>query len=134
MIFVDSSAWYAFHVEDDENHAAARDFLRTLQEGRHGRLVTSDYILDETITLLRLRVGASIAAQFARTILGSMTTLLLWIDQPIFDNALRRLEQHADKRWSFTDCTTFSIMEQLHIQDAFAFDHNFAEAGFTRRP
>ena len=50
---------------------------------------------------------------------------MVWIDESHFDGALDLLERHADKRWSFTDCTSFVVMRDLGIDSAFAFDHNF---------
>ena len=57
MIFVDSSAWYSLEVEDDTNHRAASSFLSQIASGKHGIAITTDYILDETLTLLQSRRG-----------------------------------------------------------------------------
>ena len=51
-----------------------------------------------------------------------------------FDQALALMLAHEDKKWSFTDCTTFVLMRELQIRDAFTFDHNFTEAGFRPLP
>jgi predicted nucleic acid-binding protein len=57
LIFVDTSAWYALEVEDDENHASALALKENVRKGRYGALLTSDYVLDEVITLMRIRKG-----------------------------------------------------------------------------
>jgi len=134
MIFVDTSAWYALEVEDDENHASAMAFREALKEGRYGALLTSDYVLDEVITLLRLRKGAEPASKFADKVLRSRSLSLVWIDRQIFDEALELLKERPDKKWSLTDCTSFVIMNQLSVNEAFALDQNFEQAGFTRLP
>lgn len=41
---------------------------------------------------------------------------------------------HADKRWSFTDCSSFVTMREVGLNRAFTLDHNFAEAGFEVLP
>lgn len=46
--------------------------------------------------------------------------------------AFERFNQ--DKEWSFTDCTTKVVMENLGISQVFAFDHHFDQMGFLRRP
>ena len=50
-IFVDTGAWYASSVPSDPDHAAASSFIRSNSE----RLVTSDYIYAELLTLFRTR-------------------------------------------------------------------------------
>jgi len=51
MLFVDSSGWYAFFVPLDANHRRVRDHLERPAE----RLLTTDYCIDETLTLLMAR-------------------------------------------------------------------------------
>jgi len=134
LIFVDTSAWYALEVEDDENHASALALREELRKGRYGALLTSDYILDEVITLLRIRKGVEPSFKFANKVLRSKSVSIIWINGLIFDAALKLLKQRPDKKWSFTDCTSFIIMSQLNVKEAFAFDQNFEQAGFTRVP
>jgi predicted nucleic acid-binding protein len=50
MNFVDTSAWFAAYVPSDPMHRAVQSAM-----ARADRLVTSDYILDETLTLLKAR-------------------------------------------------------------------------------
>jgi len=134
VIFVDTSAWYALEVEDDENHASARALREELRKGRYGALLTSDYVLDEAVTLLRMRKGAEPSFRFAHKVFRSKSVSVVWIDRPIFEAALKLLGERQDKRWSLTDCTSFVIMDQLRVKQAFAFDENFRQAGFTRLP
>ena len=51
MIFVDTGAWYASLVPTDPDHAIAGQWLAT----NHSPLLTTDYVIDETLTLLRAR-------------------------------------------------------------------------------
>ena len=51
MIFVDTGAWYASQVPTDPDHARAVQWL----SANHARLLTTDYVIDETLTLLRVR-------------------------------------------------------------------------------
>jgi len=134
LIFVDTSAWYALEVEDDENHASALALREELRKGRYGALLTSDYILDEVITLLRMRKGVEPSFKFANKVLRSRSVSIIWINGLIFDTALKLLKERTDKKWSFTDCTSFVIMSQLNVKEAFAFDQNFEQAGFKRVP
>ncbi len=64
MIFVGTSAWYALEVEDDTNHKRALRLLGTLRDRRYGSILTTDYVLDEPVTLLWLRHNAVSALGF----------------------------------------------------------------------
>ena len=134
MIFVDAGAWYALMDATDPNHAAALAFARDLARGGLGRLVTSDYVLAESYTLCRLRGGMEPFRQLAANVRGSPNLRTLRVTETEYEHALELMLGREDKRWSFTDCTSFVLMESLSIRDAFAFDENFAQAGFTVHP
>ena len=134
MIFVDTSAFYALEVGDDANHEAARVFLEELRSGRYGVLVTTDYVLDETLTPLRIRHGVEAALKFLSKMRGSRSVRVVWVDEAIFELAVEFFKRDSGLRWSFTDCTSFAVMKLLGIKYAFAFDEHFREAGFTVLP
>ena len=52
-LFVDTSAWFAFVNRRDPDHDAVRSVLRNFR----GRLVTSNFVFDETVTLCLYRLG-----------------------------------------------------------------------------
>ena len=131
---MDTGAWYAVEVEDDVNHRAGKRFLSALSTGRYGTPVTTDYVLDETMTLLRSRRGLSAALAFADKVRTSGSVRVFWVDEPLFDKALGFFHKSDGSSWSFTDCTSFALMNELSIADAFAFDGHFREAGFRLCP
>ena len=53
MIFTDTGAWFASVVPDDEDHEKAVAWLAQNREP----LLTTDYIVDETLTLLSARAA-----------------------------------------------------------------------------
>jgi hypothetical protein len=59
-VFVDSGAWLAVYDKSDQYHKSAIALWRDLSS-QPIRLFTSDYVLDETYTLLKLRVGLQAA-------------------------------------------------------------------------
>ena len=81
MIFVDTSAWYASEVEDDKNHPQAVDFLKKLATNKYGSLVTTDYVLDETLTLLRMRRGVKVTVRFSSKIKKASSVQIIWIGE-----------------------------------------------------
>jgi len=44
------------------------------------------------------------------------------------------LQKYKDKEYSLTDCISFSVMKNIGINTAFAFDKHFAQAGFKKVP
>ncbi|MDE1858844.1 MAG: type II toxin-antitoxin system VapC family toxin [Thaumarchaeota archaeon] len=134
MIFVDTGAWYAAEVEDDVNHLAARKLLAEMSKGGHGVPLTTDYVLDETMTLLRSRRGLGAATTFVDKVRSSESVRVAWVDESLFERSLELFRKSDGKRWSFTDCTSFALMKQLSVSEAFAFDSHFEEAGFATLP
>ncbi len=134
MIFVDTGAWYALESPDDRNHRAAMAFLRELSKGRLGTMVTTDYVLDETMTLLSMKFGAAAASRFLAKVRESESVDVIWVGEQAFWEAAKLLEERGDKRWSFTDCTSFVAMRGLNVESAFVFDVNFKQAGFKVLP
>jgi len=134
MIFVDTGAWYALMDPTDPNHAAALGVSRDLAQGRLGRPVTSDYVLAEAYTLCRFRGGIEPLRRMAARVRESPNLRMLRVTETEYERALDLMLTREDKRWSFTDCTSFVLMESLSIRDAFAFGENFAQAGFSVRP
>ena len=39
------------------------------------------------------------------------------------------IARHVDKRYSFTDATSFAVMERLGLKNVFAFDPHFRQFG-----
>ncbi len=102
--------------------------------GRHGSLIVSDYVLDETATLLMNTKGGEVAASFLDEVLNSKSVRLIWVDPQLFHRAVRAFKSSGSRGWSFTDCTSFELMTELNIKQAFAFDRHFSEAGFNQLP
>jgi len=134
MIFFDMGAWVALSVAGDRNASPAKSLYAEISRGVHGAIVTTNFVLDESATLIRMASDVETASRFLRTVLGAKGVTVVWIDPGHFAGAVDLFERHADKRWSFTDCTSFVVMRDLGITDAFTFDRNFGEAGFTRLP
>jgi len=129
-IFVDTSAWYAAVVRKDRDHEIAKEFLKNNTQP----LITSDYIMDETVTLLLSRVGHSYAVRFLEMLQTSRKVQLIYLAPTQIAAAITLFCNRADKGWSFTDCSSFVLMEEYQLQVAFAFDEHFKQAGFRVKP
>lgn len=130
--FVDSSAFIALAKINDENHERARDFFENLSPPFQG--ITSDYILDETATRLRDSLGAEKAVLFCEKVLESRLYKVLFVDRSILKSALDKMKKYGDKPLSFTDCTSFVLMEKHHLRSALTFDTDFRNVGFEMLP
>ncbi len=132
-IFVDTGAWFALQVIDDQHHPAAKvSFPKIL--AHYETLVTSNHVIGETYTLLRTSKGFQEAWRFLEILDRSPR-----IEQYFASAALERetydlLQRYADHPFSFVDAVSFCIMQHEGIEHAFAFDAHFAIAGFIRIP
>jgi uncharacterized protein len=134
MIFVDTSAWFALLSERDIHRPEAEEFFAQIATGRFGAPITTDYVLDEAFTLLRLRWGMRPVRRLADLLGQSPTVRRVRISEAGFEASLNLMLSHADKRWSFTDCASFVTMREAGVMRAFTLDHNFSEAGFDVLP
>jgi predicted nucleic acid-binding protein len=111
-------------------HARASAILtRAAQSG--GRFVTTDYILDETATLLRARRHGYLAGALFETVFSSRACRVEWMDPESFAQTRGFFLKHHDQDWSFTDCFSFGLMRRLRIHDALTTDAHFRQAGFN---
>ena len=127
MIFVDSGAIYAFLVKNDANHVRARQWVKLNQE----ELLTTDYVLDELLTLLRTRGEWHRSRSTSKKFRTGDLAKLHWVEQHDFNRAWELFDSFEDKDWSFTDCVSYAVMERLQIKKAFAFDEHFCQFGIV---
>jgi uncharacterized protein len=128
-VFVDSSGLYALADHRDPFHAVANECVQELVGGGR-RLVLTDYIVDESITLAVARAGAPAALRLLDIVEKSSAFEWQWIERYRFSAALAFFRKHADHHYSFTDCTSFVVMRELGLREALTTDKHFAEAGF----
>jgi hypothetical protein len=132
-IFADTTAWAALYDRRDKNHETASKFMKELK-GEKILFITTDYILDETLTLIRMRVGHEEAVNFGRWLSESGVVRLIDVNPKLRETAWEIFKRYSDKYFSFTDCTSFALMRELNISQAFSFDRHFSQFGFIRLP
>lgn len=129
-LFVDTSAWFAFANRKDADHAAVRGVFREFD----GRLATSNFVMDETLSLCLYRLGPWVAQRVGTTLLDADTVDLIRITAGDEGTAWNLFCDRPDQRYSFTDCTSFALMRRLGLDTALALDQDFAAEGFTVLP
>jgi predicted nucleic acid-binding protein len=133
VIFVDTRAFVARYVQRDAEHPRARRAWAEI-ERTGSRCFTSNFVLDETLTLLGRRASYAFAAERARALLGSKVLTVLRPDAGDELRAVDLFAKFADQRVSFTDCVSFVLMRRHRLERAFTFDRHFAAAGFAITP
>ncbi len=128
-VFIDTCAFYALVVKTDAAHSQMLSALAAAQNGQT-RWVTSDYIFDETATLLKVRRNASLAVSFLDRVGGSRALQVEWMDSQRFAKARGLFAKYSDQGFSFTDCFSFALMRELKIKKALTKDNHFNVMGF----
>lgn len=124
-VFVDTGAWFAYFVPSDRDHPAASVWF----EQNTYPLVTTDYIIDELLILLRMRGEFQRALEAGHSLFNGDVCGLEWITQADIAAAWRVFSAYRDKEWSFTDCVSRVVMERLGVTTAIAFDEHFRQFG-----
>jgi predicted nucleic acid-binding protein len=129
-VFVDTSAWFAYVNSADPDH---RRVDRTLA-GHSARLLTSNFVFDEVVTLCLYRLGHAAATKVGNILLGGGFLDLIRVTPADEKAAWSLFSDRGDKTYSFTDCTSFVLMRRLGIGQAITVDADFAREGFQCLP
>ncbi|MCX7924678.1 MAG: PIN domain-containing protein [Fimbriimonadales bacterium] len=135
-VFVDSGGWLSVVIKTDRYHTAGVAYYESLLAQR-AHLITSDYVLDETITRLRYDVGHDAAKRFLELTQKAAEAGVLeivFVDETVWNVAVPLFLQYADVRLSFTDCTSFVLIQQLGVQEVFGYDAHFGIVGASLHP
>jgi predicted nucleic acid-binding protein len=128
VIFVDTSAWYSSAVPNDPNYQAASTWLASNSES----LLTTDFIIDETLTLLRSRAERQRAVQVGAQLFAEELAVVHFLKPAEIHAAWDAFRLFHDKDWSFTDCSRKVVIDELGISAAFSFDRHFRQFGNVR--
>ncbi|MDI6826532.1 MAG: PIN domain-containing protein [Candidatus Aenigmarchaeota archaeon] len=126
MIILDTSFIVSFYNVRDENHSKARNLMPDIIKGKFGFLHISDYIFDETITVIFIRLkNLTKTVNIGRYLRGS--TKLLEVTSSNFEEAWTIFKKQKETDFSFTDCTTISLMKRMGIKNIATFDKDFVK-------
>lgn len=136
-IFIDTWAWCALINKRDSGHNAAQKANKDLVD--QGYLyITSNFILDESYTLIRSRIGYKAAVEFGKKIkklveLGAVK--IIRITKEVEDLAWALFVKYDDMEdLSFTDCTSFAVMREMNLKEVFTDDGHFEHVRFIKKP
>jgi len=124
MIFLDSSFIIALKVEEDQHHERALEISKDIGNGKYGDSFISDYIFDESITVIFSRAKNLMQAIRAGDEMFSSFQFLKMEDN-CFKNAWKIFKSQKSPAFSFTDCTILAMMENKNISNLATFDKDF---------
>ena len=128
IVFADTSGLFALLARDDDMHVRAK--LNFSYFSTHDvRLLSSSYVLLETLALLHRRIGLAAVADFQSKIVPLLE--IVWVDAEWHAKALQRLFTLGRKDVSLVDCLSFEVMEARNLRTVFSFDKHFEERGFS---
>lgn len=128
-VFGDTSFFFALAAKRDPAHRpAVAAYEKLLRAGV--RVVTTDYVVDETLTLTKARIDAPTSLALLDRMERSEAIDLEILDRDRFVASKQYFRKHSDHGYSFTDCTSFVLMDKLEIAAALTTDRHFKEAGF----
>jgi predicted nucleic acid-binding protein len=127
IVFLDTSGIFAWINQRDPNHQT----MLALPHEPGCRLVTTDYILDEALTLFMARGIPHQRKRLLSMVNTSAIVQLVWIGQDYFREAAEWMFKYDDHPFSFTDCTSFACMAKLGIRKVATTDAHFEKVGFT---
>lgn len=128
-VFGDTSFFFALVAKRDPAHRpAVVVYEKLLKAG--ASVITTDYVVDETLTLTKARIDARTSLSLLERMERSEAINVEMLTSEKFLAAKQYFRKHSDHGYSFTDCTSFVIMDDLEIGSALTTDRHFREAGF----
>lgn len=126
LILVDTGVIAAFYNSRDENHSRSLELLNTLRLGEYGTGIFTDYVLDETVTLLYIRSKkADITLQAGEAIITEKLGKFFPMTYDLMKKSWDKYQKFVYKGLSFTDCSLLAVGEYLECNDIMSFAKEF---------
>ncbi len=127
LVFADAFYFVARLNRRDQHHERVLSFSRDFR----ARLLTSDWVLMEVADALAGSLCRGRVRDFVHHLRQSSACEIIAASPELLDRALDLYQQHADKAWTLTDCTSFVIMREQDSTEALTGDRHFEQAGFA---
>jgi predicted nucleic acid-binding protein len=126
-VFADTFYFLALLDSTEAKHSAAVSLSR---DGAI-QIVTTEWILTEFADAYSHPVDRSDFIALYRLMKIHPRVKIIMADTRLFQCAIEFFEQHRDKAWSLTDCTSFVVMRDESIRECLTGDRHFEQAGFV---
>ncbi|MDM8520637.1 PIN domain-containing protein [Anaerolineales bacterium HSG6] len=131
-LFVDTWGWVNIFNRRETHHQVVSQYYREVRAAR-GEIYTSDYVLDETITLLFRRLPTPLAIKAIDSIQTAVNQGYLtvaWVTPERFERTIALRSMFQDKPLiSFTDLSSMAIMQEFSLTHALTGDAHFMHVG-----
>ena len=131
QVFVDTSAWIALINARDQLHRQAHNVNARLTQQRV-RWVTTEFVLIEVADALSSPPLRQLAIDYLNNLRRRPHFSIVPVSEELLQWAWDFYSRRLDKDWSLTDCTSFVVMTQEGMTQAFTADHHFEQAGFKK--
>lgn len=115
-------------VPTDQDHGKISECPSKLSEP----LFTTDYVVDETLTLLRARGYDQRAVALGTAFFDGSLAIVRYLDESDIHDGWETFLCYQDKKWSFTDCVSKVIIEKLKITRAISWTTIFDNLGLSK--
>jgi predicted nucleic acid-binding protein len=136
-LFVDTWGWLTLYDQREQHHQDVVNVYATLRT-QGGKLYTTDYVLDETFTLMFKRLPFSQAQRalcMLDTAIDAGYLILEWINEARFVETKALRLKFQDKPYiSFTDLSSMVAMTDLGISHILTADAHFLHVGMGFEP
>jgi predicted nucleic acid-binding protein len=129
--FIDTSFFIALLTKEDRFHAKADEAWKSLLESE-ASLVSTNYTLLETFSLIQNRLGLEAVTDFQRDVVPLLS--LEWVDENYHEAGLAAVLTAKRRNLSLVDCVSFEVMRRNRVKNVLTFDKHFGEHGFHCLP
>ncbi len=130
-VFVDTSAFYAALNRTDLNHTRVAPLLDALLTS-DATLITTGFVLIETVSLLQARAGFEAAQEFVLRMVPALD--VAWVEEDLCARGVEGWATGSRRDLSLVDCVSFALMRELRLEHALTLNRHFVEQGFTVVP
>lgn len=128
VIFVDTSYILALVNKADKYHILAKEVSTQIQPP----FLTTEAVLIEVGNALAKPSMRLLGIQTLQRLRQDTNLEVVSVTHDLFERAIRLYQSRMDKEWGLTDCISFVVMQEHHLQMALTADHHFEQAGFVR--
>ena len=133
MVFLDSSFFIAWVVNNDAYHSSADHALIGFKTNKT-RLFTSNYVLQETITWIISKAGFATAKVFidrGSELETAALITVIWIDRLLHQESLEVLQKYRDHPFSFVDASIIAVVKHLKLETIYTTDSLLRATGLN---
>lgn len=122
-VLIDTGVFFAFYSIKDEHHLDSIGLITHFVKGKWGRAFISNHILDETLNIIKYRLGPEVAKIFLETFIDSNIVNVLYTDTELEMNALKIFKENLQRKGlSYTDAVTAALIKSHKIDYLLSYD------------